>query len=478
MELNMKNIALYFALILTSVFGMMIIGSFITLGFYWGDLVIYSTVGLIVYVIIMVVGSALDKKFNNSMQTFFDGKEERLFDDNNLLRSFALLLITLLPYLLYLHALALFAAIDFAGYTLVYFGSERIPVVLLVGLAIVVIGTGLAILIGFYFMFFPPKRKTIGIVLNEREQQHLWAVSMEIAEEMKTKPINKMIVTQNPGICVYLEGNTFLTLLGRGKKVLEIGLPSLHNMNTREFKAILSHEYGHFSHRDTQWSVFTYSMGTSLINTLRSMPGPKRGSEWGLIRLIMAINPAYWIFLIYTMLYFKITNGFSRIREVMADIVAMNLYGGKSFASALMKVAVNDTFIQPVWHSSLIESNLAISHFSKAMDNFYADHTTNEDIEELKKRILSRSQTHSIYDSHPALKTRIDYAMKYKDKEINISQQDESFNTSVDFDKIFNNATPDELPISKLFNDWDLINTKIAELFNMSLTHTKSALPK
>jgi len=478
----MMNFALLFSLLLTSIFGIMIISNFAEFNFYWSDLVVYTVVGLIVYVIIMVVGSKLDKKFNDSIQTFLDGKKENLFDDKKLLRTFGLLLIALLPFLFYLQALALFAAIDFAGYS--YFSmanSGQIYIGIAIGLVIVVIGTGIAILIGFYFMFFPPKRKTTGIIMNEREQQHLWAVSNEIAEEIKTKPINKIIVTSEPGICVYLEGNIFSTIAGGGKKVLEIGLPVLYNLNITEFKAILSHEYGHFSHRDTQWGVFTFSMGTSLINSLRAMPGPKKGSGWSIIRIIMFINPAYWIFLLYTMLYFKVTSGFSRIREVMADSEAINLYGGKYFASGLMKVATNgmvySEVIQPLWVSALLEHNLTIAYFSKSMEHFYSK-MENKELEELKTKILSMRQTHDIYDSHPALKIRIDYAMKFKDREVDIKQPVELSNARVDLNKILYDTKIDESPISELFNDWDGINEKAAELVNRRLPHMKMAMPK
>jgi hypothetical protein len=48
----------------------------------------------------------------------------------------------------------------------------------------------------------------------------------------------------------------------------------------------------------------------------------------------------------------------------------------------------------------------------------------------------------------------------------------------VDLHKVFDDTTPDESPVSKLFNDWDLINEKIAELFNQRLLLMKAAMPK
>ena len=147
-----------------------------------------------------------------------------------------------------------------------------------------------------------------------------------------------------------------------------------------------------------------------------------------------------------------------------------------------MKVATNDTFynevIQPVWCSSLLEHDLTIANFSKAMDHFCSDLAVSKAIEELKVSILSSSQTHDIYDSHPALKTRIDYAKKFKAREVDIKQPEISSDPWVDLHKVFDDTTPDESPVSKLFNDWDLINEKIAELFNQRLLLMKAAMPK
>ncbi|MBZ5516234.1 MAG: hypothetical protein LAN62_15560 [Acidobacteriia bacterium] len=78
-------------------------------------------------------------------------------------------------------------------------------------------------------------------------------------------------------------------------------------------------------------------------------PGPGKGRGW--FGLIMWLNPAYWMLLVFVRLYFKLTNGFSRIREVMADIAAMNLRGGRAFGQGLLKVATNDALFVKVVHA-------------------------------------------------------------------------------------------------------------------------------
>ncbi|MFA4880717.1 MAG: M48 family metalloprotease [Candidatus Doudnabacteria bacterium] len=457
----MKTIALLFSLFLTIVFGFLILSNFTSISFNYQDLLLYIVVALIIYLIVRAVGGSLDKKFNNSVQNFLDGKKKELFDDKGLLRTFGLLLITLLPFLFYLLVLALFAAIDFALYGLMLISNlERVPIGILIGLAVVAIGTGIAILIGFYYLFFPPKRKTSGITIIENEQKELWNLTKEIAKEIKAKPIDKIIITPDPGIGVYLQGNLFSTIFGGGERVLEIGLSSLYDLTVDEFRAILAHEYGHFSNRDTSWSSYTYLMGNSLINTLHSMPGPSQDEKekGGLVRFMMMLNPAYWLLLLYVKLYFKITNGFSRIREVMADIMAMQMYGGKAFGNGLLKIAMNDTIfseiIQSKYVPGLLKEEKTISNFSKFMEVVFKS-LNKKDIEEFQNNILSRSQIHNVYDSHPALKIRIDYSKKFED-----------------------NPGKDQRPVGDLFDNWGEINEKAAELYNLRLLYYIQAIAK
>jgi Zn-dependent protease with chaperone function len=452
----METIALLFALLLLVLFGWGIIENFFAVAFGYQDLLLYAGVALVVYLIIRAVGGSLNKKFNQSVKDFLDGKKKVLFDDKGLLRTFGFLLFLLLPLLLYLLAVALFAAIDFGLYGLLAISNiPRIPIAVPIGLGIVVIGTGISVLIGIYYLFFPPKRKTLGIEIKKGEEKKLWDITREIAIKIKAKPIDKIVITPDPGIGVYLEGNLFSTIFGGGKRVLEIGLPSMHDLTTNDFKAILAHEYGHFSNRDTQWSSFTYTVGNSLIRTLQSMPGPSRdeNEEVGIVRGIMSFNPAYWLLFLYVELYFKITNGFSRIREVMADIHAMELYGGRSFSSGLLKVSINDAIfseiIQREWVRKLLKEGKTISNFSKFMEAVMEavyNLVDKKIINELISNLLQQSESHGAYDSHPALKVRIDYAKKF-------AEGDEK-NTET---------------ASQLFDNWDNINEKVAELYNLRL---------
>jgi hypothetical protein len=75
-----------------------------------------------------------------------------------------------------------------------------------------------------------------------------------------------------------------------------------------------------------------------------------------------------------------------------------------------------------------------------------------KDVAELQNNILSNKQIHSAYDSHPALKMRIDYAKKFGDE-----------------------SEKDSKPVGELFDHWDEINKKVAELYNLRLMYILQA---
>lgn len=435
----------------------LVVYSFPTLTFSFVSLGIYLGIGLVAYAIVWLVGTSLDKAFNNSVEEFLRGKKTVLFDDKPLLNVFGAVIITFWPFLVYLLLFAFFATVIFLMIAFYFvINLPRIPIALLILIPLIGLLTAFAILTGFFRLLFPKRGQSPGIEIKKNEQPRLWELTKQLADEIQSKPVDKIIIAPKPGIGVYLEGNLFSTMLGGGKRVLLIGVPSLHELTVDEFKSILAHEYGHFSNKDTQWSSFTFSMGNSLLSSFRQMPGPiqfRTGSaayDWLRTHLNLTYwNPAYWIMFVFIKLFFRITSGFSRIREVMADIRAMTLYGGKALSNALQKVALNDTIFSQVVESKLVpqflQQNKAFTNFSAVMEQLYTKVDKSE-LEKYKSDIISKSETHDIYDSHPALKVRLDYAKKFGEKE-----------------------EKDKRPVKSIFDDWDKLNELVATIYNLQL---------
>lgn len=425
---------------------MILFGSIFSVSFNWQDWLIYLAITIIIYLTVLIVGNSLNKQFNNLVDNFIIGEKEKLIEKGPF-GTFGFLLIVLLPFLIYLMLFSLYSAVTLGlyGFWLMSFAS-RIPVVIPIALIIIVFGTGLAILIGFYYLLFPPKRKPIGIELTKSDEPKLWELVHEIAKSVGSKPVNKIVATPFPGIGVYLNGNFLSTLFGGGERVLEIGFSSIYNLKIGEFKAILAHEYGHFSNKDTQWGSFTYSMGNSLISTLKSMPGPSENAKDGTLGALLTYNPAYWILFFFVKLYFKITNGFSRVREVLADKRACELYGGKTFSNGLKKVALNDNVFSEIvegqYVPELLKNQQIFTDFSKAMDIAYGK-PNEKVIKNLEENIL-KFQGDEMFVTHPRMKTRIEYANKFEDKELK----------------------RDKEKIEELFDNWDTRNQEITNIYN------------
>lgn len=423
--------------------------------FNFGNLLWFTIIIAVLYFIARKWGDSLNARFGKDVDEFVHDKSEKLVVQKTLLRSYGFLLLLMLPFLLALFVYAAFVTVMF-GVLGIYVGAFVPFIGYWLALGLVLLFTGLALIVGFFRLFFPGKPKTLGIWLSEKENLKLWALTREVAEKLSTRPVDKILIKPDPGIGVYLQGPIFATLFGGGKKVLEVGIPSVFRLSVSEFTAILAHEYGHFNNRDTQWSTFTFSMGNSLRSALSSMPGPsqiKKGQRAGFMTILMALNPAYYVVLLFTMLYFKITQGFSRIREVMADITAMTLYGGAAFGGGLLKVATNDIIfhreIEGKHIFELLKQEKTIANFTKFMELLYDDAT----MQNVGQKLFEASGDSGAYDSHPALKTRISYAKRFPQLS---SAAQSQFGT--------------------LFDNWEKINEDIANLYNARLAQILSLM--
>jgi Zn-dependent protease with chaperone function len=188
--------------------------------------------------------------------------------------------------------------------------------------------------------FAGKKRSVFGIPVTRAEQPEVWETCDKAAKRVGTIRVDKIYISPQPGIGVHLSGGLLSLLIGRAKRTLTIGLGSIPCLSISEGEAILAHEFGHFSNKDTAWNSLTFTMAGALQNTLITMPNPWNSSGW--IKLTSALNPALWVLLGYRFLFAVVTSGFSRTREVFADKTAIGLYGYKNFVTGLMKVGRND----------------------------------------------------------------------------------------------------------------------------------------
>lgn len=351
----------------------------------------------------------------------------------------------LFPYLYALLGFSLLLLLDFALVSVsLLAGARRIPIGLVFALVIVVFGSLVAIVRGF---LGSANMKPFGRLCTRKEQPDVWKLCDAVAVDVDTKTVDEVFLSPQPGIGVYLEGGLFSMLVGRTKRVLTIGMGSIIGLSVSEMRAILAHEFGHFSNKDTAWNSLTFTMASALHNALSTMPSPWRSVGSGWVRLTSALNPALWALMAYRLLFALVTTGFSRMREVLADKTAISLYGCSSFTSGLMKVGRNDYvlsgYLVPEMARMLTEDNRVFVNVFQTMEERYRSLDGGE-ISRLEGSLLSQEKR-SPFDTHPLLRERMAYAKRFE-VEAKYPAGDDSVKT--------------------LFDDWDGTTKSLSDLYS------------
>lgn len=360
---------------------------------------------------------------------------------------YGLHLILLLPLLYFLLLISVFLVLEFGIVGLVFITqAERIPIAILIGIPFVVLASLWAILKGF---FAKTKSDVFGIEITPEEQPDIWKLCNKVASDVGTQGVDKIYITPNPGIGVFQTGGLFSLLFGRTKRVLSLGIGSMTNLTVSEFEAILGHEFGHFSNKDTSWNSLTYSMATSLENTYATIPKPWGNESGGWITLLSALNPALWLILVYRFLFGYLTKGFSRMREVLADKTAIGLYGFESFENGLTKVARNDYLFSNIFVPKIIEQlhqeHLTYKNVFSLMDEVVKkNEDTNIDLD----KQIREEQKYSSFDSHPLLRERFAYGKGFQ------KGSTQAVNKGL---------------VNSLFKDYGLLSEKLTDMYSYYL---------
>lgn len=165
-------------------------------------------------------------------------------------------------------------------------------------------------------------------------------------------------------------------------------------MNQGQFRAILAHEYGHFSHADTAGGDLAWQVRATLYQMAQRMAHTGVGT---------VINPA-WLFLNgYYKIFQRITQGASRLQEILADRLAAVTYGVENIKGGLEFIVRRDLAFS---RQTGTEIQCAQTE-QRGLNNLYTLPEV-EDCDELEKvyqEVVNRKT--SPYDSHPGLRDRV-----------------------------------------------------------------------
>ncbi|RYY52603.1 MAG: hypothetical protein EOO09_20900 [Chitinophagaceae bacterium] len=198
------------------------------------------------------------------------------------------------------------------------------------------------------FIFSVSKMENAGRVeVTETEQPRLFAFIRRLSEETRTPFPKKIFLSPDVNACVFYN-SSFWSMFFPVRKNLEIGVGLVNSLNVSEFKAVIAHEFGHFSQRSMKLGSFTYNVNRVIYNMLYENRGYGRflqawGNLDGLLSVFAVITAkiAQGIQSILKLMYQRINKdylGLSREMEFHADAIAASVAGGNNIISGLGRI--------------------------------------------------------------------------------------------------------------------------------------------
>lgn len=249
---------------------------------------------------------------------------------------------------------------------------------ILLGIGII----GVAVMVFVFlvkFLFSVNKYDRSGIVeVSEAEQPALFAFIRQLTSETKTPFPKRIYLSPDVNACVFYD-SSFLSMIFPVKKNLQIGLGLVNTLNLSEFKAVMAHEFGHFSQSSMKLGSFVYNVNRVIFNMLyqnNSYGNFLQG--WARIADTFAVFAAItfrivqgiqWILQQVYGLVNKSYMSLSREMEFHADAVAASVSGSRSLVTALKRVDFAGS-----GYGLVIDKYSELVKKKTFCKNFYTDH--------------------------------------------------------------------------------------------------------
>ena len=299
---------------------------------------------------------------------------------------------------------------------------------LLLGVGIISIGIMVFIFL-IKFIFSVKKFDEAGsIQVTESAEPQLFNFIRQLTLDTQTQFPKKIILSPEVNACVFYN-DSFWSMFFPVKKNLQIGLGLVNTLTLSEFKAVMAHEFGHFSQRSMKLGTFVYNVNKAIYNMLyENKDYGNFLQRWG--NLHWAIGMFVWVTIqivkiiqeiLQSMYSFINKNymGLSREMEFHADAVAASVSGSENLVHALRKVEVSDFCYNAVLQKAneQIEAKAVFKNIYKkhhvVMERYAKDNDlllqNNVPVPEasfFKRFQLSRVNISNQWASHPAREDR------------------------------------------------------------------------
>jgi uncharacterized tellurite resistance protein B-like protein len=237
-------------------------------------------------------------------------------------------------------------------------------------------------------LFIKLEREEPGRALTQDEAPELWALTRRVAETIGTRPVDEIRITPGTDVAVYERGSRREKANDQGHRILLLGLGVLNGFEINGFRAVLAHEYGHFSHRDTAGGEVALRVNEDMIKFARAMVLSRQNVWW---------NLGFQFLRIYHFIFRRISHGATRLQEVLADRVAAVKYGAAAFEAGLRHVIQKTAEFNVTATREIRES----AQMRRALQNVYElPAVATDEVAQAAEGALNRQTSED--DTHPS----------------------------------------------------------------------------
>ena len=240
------------------------------------------------------------------------------------------------------------------------------------------------------------------VELKEKDQPKLFAFIRQLCQETGAPFPKKIIVNEEINASVFYD-KPLLSMFLPVKKNLLIGLGLVNSLNLTEFKAVLAHEFGHFSQRSMKLGSYVY-MANRIIHDMvynrdswDNMLDDWSRSDIRIAVFAWILKAAIWVIRNILMLVYQGINlvhaSLSRQMEFNADLVAVSVTGSNAIINALSKL-----------NRSSMAMNLAFNQLSTASEHQLYSNNLFFHQAEAEKNLIEKDKT--IKENKPKLDSR------------------------------------------------------------------------
>jgi len=270
--------------------------------------------------------------------------------------------------------------------------------------------------------------------ITKAEHPDLFKMIDEIVEEVGTDFPKKVYLSSEVNASVFYD-SSFWSMFFPVRKNLHIGLGLMNTISIDELKAILAHEFGHFSQKSMRTGSYVYNVNQVIYNTLYDNEGYGNFtqklagiSNYLAIFVVLANKIISGIQSILKKIY-DVVNlnhlALSREMEFHADTVAASVAGSEALITALHRLQLSDYSLNNVfsyYNGKIIDKEKTNNIFpqQKFVMDFYAnlqDITIENNLpivseEHYNKFNKSKLVLKDQWSSHPSTKDRVAHLRK------------------------------------------------------------------